>query len=66
MKEGRKRETLFLLRSLSPSWKKVDKETACICEQEHLTGCGFPGTKFLRRVRGAERIDSYPTYVAQA
>lgn len=66
MKEGRKRETLFLLRSLSSSWRKVDEETAGIGEQEHLMGCGFPHTKSLRRVRGTERIDAYPTDVAQA
>lgn len=68
MKEERKKETFFLLGSLSRSWKKVDKETACVCEQGHPGVCGSSGTDYfwvLGEVR-QEKADVWPTYVAQA
>lgn len=68
MKEERKKETSFLLGSLSRSWKKVDKETACVCEQGHPGVCGSCGTDYFAWLEEGrqERVDAWPTLVAQA
>lgn len=65
MKEERKKETFFLLGSLSRSWKKVDKETACVCEQGHPGVCGSCGTDYFGggvggREAGESRCMAHP------
>lgn len=58
MKEERKKETSFLLGLLSRSWKKVDKETACVCEQGTLGCVGPVALIILRGCRKGGRRES--------